>query len=108
MPRDRPSAATLGTDRAGSGVIVDPEGLVLTVGYLVLEASAIAVRLADGRVLPARVAGYDFESGSASSACPPGPIPAASLGRSDAVAPGQPVSVVGMTTTDRPRVSRPG
>ena len=98
VPRDRPSAATLGTDRAGSGVIVDPDGLVLTVGYLVLEASAIEVRLADGRMLPARVAGYDFESGFGLLRLPAGSrYPAAALGRSDAVAPGQPVSVVGMT-----------
>jgi S1-C subfamily serine protease len=79
-------------------VIVDPDGLVLTVGYLVLEASAIEVRLADGRTLPARVAGYDFESGFGLLRLPAGPrYPAAPLGRSDAVAPGQPVSVVGVT-----------
>jgi S1-C subfamily serine protease len=98
VPPDRPSAATLGTERSGSGVIVDPDGLVLTVGYLVLEASAIEVRLADGRTLPARVAGYDFESGFGLLRLPAGPrYPAAPLGRSDAVAPGQPVSVVGVT-----------
>jgi uncharacterized integral membrane protein (TIGR00697 family) len=97
VPPDRPSAATLGTERSGSGVIVDPDGLVLTVGYLVLEASAIEVRLADGRTLPARVAGYDFESGFGLLRLPAGPrYPAAPLGRSDAVAPGQPVSVVGV------------
>ena len=104
VPRDRPSAATLGTERAGSGVIVDPDGLVLTVGYLVLEASAIEVRLADGRVLAARVAGYDFESGFGLLRLPAGPrYPAAALGRSDAVASGQPVSVVGMGDDGQPQ-----
>jgi S1-C subfamily serine protease len=79
-------------------VIVDPDGLVLTVGYLVLEASAIEIRLADGRTLAARPAGYDFESGFGLVRLPAGArYPAATLGRSDAIAPGQPVSVVGVT-----------
>lgn len=103
VPPDRPSAATLGVQRAGSGVLVDPDGLVLTVGYLVLEARAVEARLADGRRLPARVVGHDFESGLALLRLPPGGgYPAAVLGRSDPVAPGQTVAVVGMGEDSRP------
>lgn len=103
---DRPSAATLGVERWGSGVIVDPDGTVLTVGYLVLEARALEVVLRDGRTVPARVLGHDFESGlGVLRLGAGGPYPAVTLGRSEPVAPGQPVSVVGMDD-DRRIVAR--
>ncbi len=103
VPRDRPSAATLGVERVGSGVLVDPDGLVLTAGYLVLEASAVEVLLSDGRTLEARVVGHDFESGLGLLRLPAGGhYPAAPLGRADPVAAGQPVAVVGMGDAHRP------
>jgi S1-C subfamily serine protease len=98
IPPDRPSAQTLGTERWGSGVIVDADGTVLTVGYLVLEASAIEAVLSDGRTVPARVLGHDFESGlGVLRLGEGGPYPAVALGRAEPIGPGQPVSVVGMT-----------
>jgi S1-C subfamily serine protease len=48
VPRDARTADTLGTERRGSGVVIDADGLVLTVGYLILEAMAIDVVTADG------------------------------------------------------------
>ena len=59
---DARSAATLGTQRRGTGVLIR-EGLVLTIGYLVIEAEAIQVTGADGRSLPATLAGYDHATG---------------------------------------------
>jgi S1-C subfamily serine protease len=56
------SAATLGERREGSGVLVR-EGYVATIGYLVIEAEAIEVTGADGRTVPAALAGYDHASG---------------------------------------------
>jgi S1-C subfamily serine protease len=56
------SAATLGTQRRGSGVLIR-DGYVLTIGYLVVEAEAIEVTGADGRTVPATLAGYDHASG---------------------------------------------
>ncbi len=56
------SAATLGTERRGTGVLIR-EGLVLTIGYLVIEAEAIQVTGADGRTAPATLAGYDHATG---------------------------------------------
>ena len=56
------SAATLGTEREGSGVLVR-EGYVATIGYLVIESEAIEVTGADGRSVPAALAGYDHASG---------------------------------------------
>jgi serine protease Do len=53
---------TLGPRRAGSGVLIGRDGLVLTIGYLILEAETVDVRI-DGRRLPARVVAYDLASG---------------------------------------------
>ena len=50
------SAATLGALRRGSGALIR-EGYVLTIGYLVIEAEAIEVTGADGRTVPATLAG---------------------------------------------------
>jgi S1-C subfamily serine protease len=61
LPNAR-SAATLGTQRRGAGAMIG-EGYVLTIGYLVIESEAIEVTGADGRVVPATLAGYDHASG---------------------------------------------
>jgi len=59
---DARSAETLGHRREGSGVLVR-EGLVATIGYLVIEAEAIEVTGADGKSVPATLAAYDHASG---------------------------------------------
>jgi S1-C subfamily serine protease len=56
------SAATLGLQREGSGALVR-DGYVLTIGYLVIESESIEVTGADGRSVPAGLAGYDHASG---------------------------------------------
>jgi len=56
------SAPTLGLEREGSGVLVR-DGYVVTIGYLVIEAETVEVAAADGRSVPATVAGYDHASG---------------------------------------------
>jgi S1-C subfamily serine protease len=56
------SLATLGPRREGSGVMVRP-GYVATIGYLVIEAESIEVTGADGKSVPATLAGYDHASG---------------------------------------------
>ena len=62
IPSDASSAETLGTERAGNGVLID-DGLVLTIGYLISEAETIWLHLDDGRVVPGHPLGTDFESG---------------------------------------------
>jgi len=57
------SAETLGRQRAGSGVVMGPDGLILTIGYLMLEADAIQVTTHDGRTLPATPVAYDLATG---------------------------------------------
>jgi len=61
LPNAR-SLATLGAQRQGSGALVR-EGYVLTIGYLVIEAESIEVTGADGKSVPATLAGYDHASG---------------------------------------------
>lgn len=58
------TASTLGAEREGTGIVFDSKrGLILTIGYLVLEAASILVMTRDGRIYPASVAGFDHASG---------------------------------------------
>src|SRR5436190_22497811 len=57
------SAATLGVDRMGAGVVIDKDGLVLTIGYLILEADHVDIVTSEGRTVPAMVAAYDHATG---------------------------------------------
>lgn len=57
------SAESLGARRAGSGVVIGPDGLVLTIGYLMLEAETIQIVTQDNRTLPARPVAYDLATG---------------------------------------------
>lgn len=57
------TAGTLGTDRLGSGVVIDGEGLIVTSGALLTEANRIEVETADGGIHPAEIVGYDPTSG---------------------------------------------
>ena len=59
------SARTLGRQREGSGIVIGADGLVLTIGYLVLEAEKVWITDADGRTRPARVLAQDLASGFA-------------------------------------------
>jgi len=53
----------LGREREGSGILIDSDGLVLTIGYLMVEAYAAEVGANNGRTMPANVVGHDQESG---------------------------------------------
>ena len=61
-----PQGATvqgLGREREGSGILIDHDGLVLTIGYLMVEAYAAEVTDNYGHTVPANVVGYDHETG---------------------------------------------
>jgi S1-C subfamily serine protease len=62
IPNDAFTAETLGTERAGNGVVID-DGLVLTIGYLITEADAVWLHLGDGRVMEGHALGFDAVSG---------------------------------------------
>jgi S1-C subfamily serine protease len=63
VPPDRRSAKTLGAEREGHGIVIDDDGLVVTIGYLIMEADTITISDGDGRAVPATLVGYDYESG---------------------------------------------
>lgn len=63
VPADAFTAGTLGTERAGSGVVIRDSGLIATIGYLVTEAETIWVTSGDGRAVPGHALAYDQESG---------------------------------------------
>src|SRR5436190_391545 len=60
---DARTTQNLGREREGSGIVIDDNGLVLTIGYLMVEAHAAEVITNDGRTLPANIVGYDHETG---------------------------------------------
>jgi S1-C subfamily serine protease len=57
------SAETLGRKRSGSGVLIGADGLILTIGYLILEADTIQVTTQDRKSWPARAVAYDQATG---------------------------------------------
>ena len=63
IPEDAFTAATLGTLREGSGVIIRDSGLVLTIGYLITEANEVWLTTHDGRVVAAHALAYDQQTG---------------------------------------------
>src|SRR6185503_20120245 len=63
VPEDAFTAGTLGTERAGSGILIREDGLVLTIGYLITEAESIWLTSSVGGAVPATVLGYDQETG---------------------------------------------
>lgn len=88
------SAATLGRERRGSGVLIRAD-YVLTIGYLVIEAEAIEVTSSAGKTFPATLAAYDYASGFGllKLAAPLGGTPLA-LGDSAALAEREPAMVL--------------
>jgi S1-C subfamily serine protease len=93
---DARSAPTLGTQREGTGVVLDAGGLVLTIGYLILEAETVELSTADGRSFPATVVGYDAASGfGLVRAIGRLPIKPIQVGDSSRLAAREPVLIVG-------------
>ncbi|BAL24955.1 trypsin-like peptidase domain-containing protein [Azoarcus sp. KH32C] len=83
-------------DELGSGIIIHPDGLILTNAHLVAEATSVTVRLADGkREFPARLLGADPESDIAVLHIEAHDLPVAKLGSSKSLAPGEWVAAIG-------------
>src|SRR4029434_5403900 len=62
---DHPSTRILGNERLGSGVVVDPAGLILTVNYVVMGAQTMSVAFLKGRRAKAELVAQDFDIGLA-------------------------------------------
>jgi len=63
VPEDAFTASILGTERAGNGVVIGENGLVLTIGYLITEASVIWLTTTKGTVVGGTVLAYDQATG---------------------------------------------
>jgi S1-C subfamily serine protease len=63
VPADAFTAEILGTERAGHGVLIREDGLVLTIGYLITEAEEVWLRTNAGRVVQGHVVAYDQVTG---------------------------------------------
>jgi S1-C subfamily serine protease len=60
---DGRTIGSLGSERSGTGIVIDSDGLVLTIGYLMVEAHAGEIVLNDGRQVGAEIVGYDYDTG---------------------------------------------
>lgn len=63
VPEDGFTAPILGTQRSGSGVVINSKGLVLTIGYLITEADSVWLKMPGGRTAPGHPLAYDQETG---------------------------------------------
>ena len=92
IPEDRRSAQTLGSEREGHGIVIDDDGLIVTIGYLIMEADTVTVTDIDGHACRPRSSATTTRAASAwcaptcrrrSSRCPSA-IPTALALRSEA------------------------
>lgn len=63
VPADAFTANTLGTERAGSGVVINDTGLIATIGYLITEAETVWITVNGGQVVPGHALAFDQETG---------------------------------------------
>ena len=63
IPHDAFTAGVLGTERAGHGVLIRANGLVLTIGYLITEAESVWLQTGNGHTVPGHALAYDHETG---------------------------------------------
>ncbi|MEA2930078.1 MAG: hypothetical protein QOG38_2506 [Hyphomicrobiales bacterium] len=98
---DGQTVQSLGREREGSGIVIDEDGLVLTIGYLMVEAHAAQIVTNAGRTVPAEIVGYDHETGfgllRATAPLKLKPLP---FGKSAEVKERDPVLVVGAGGAD--------
>jgi len=105
IPAAHPSAQILGTERMGSGTLVDPSGLIVTVNYVALGAESITVTLVDDTTASGELVAQDFYSGIAIVRIDGGPHPAARCAAATALQSGQDIFILASIGHGRRRVS---
>jgi S1-C subfamily serine protease len=63
IPEDAFTAGILGSERVGNGVVIDADGLILTIGYLITEATDVWLTQDSGREVAAHALAYDQTTG---------------------------------------------
>jgi len=87
--RRRARAQAAGGEAAGSGVIIAPDGFVLTNNHVVEQAHEVEVRVTEGASYPAEIVGTDPATDLAVVRAGASSLPAAQLGDSEALRVGQ-------------------
>jgi S1-C subfamily serine protease len=95
VSREHPSTKILGNERLGSGVVVDPSGLILTVNYVVMGGQRLSVAFQKGRSAKAEVVAQDFEVGLALIKVNRQGLVAAEIGTGDVVERSEEVVLLG-------------
>ncbi len=105
IPETHPSARNLGSERVGSGTIVDPDGYILTVHYVTVGATSITATLPDGEQYPAQVAAQDQETGLSLVKISGRNLPSLKLAPADSVTLGEAVVMIASSGETARRVS---
>jgi S1-C subfamily serine protease len=100
VPQQHHSAILLGTERMGSGAIIDPAGYILTVNYIVIGATSIQVGLLDNTQHEAEIAAQDFSTGVAVLKIPGRGFPLVPTSPSTDISPGDEVFMVASSGED--------
>jgi len=96
VPDDAFTATTLGTERIGNGAVIGPNGLILTIGYLITEAEDIVLTLNDGGRVAAHALGADPVTGfGLAQALEPLGVPPLRIGAAHDLHAGAPVLIAG-------------
>lgn len=96
IPDDAMTSDTLGTEREGHGIVINKQGLVLTIGYIVTEANSVWLVDHQGNTLQGHVVAYDQQSGfGLVQALGKLALPPVMLGKSADLIPGQPMLLAG-------------
>src|ERR1700724_1267130 len=91
---DGRTTENLGREREGTGIVIDNNGLILTIGYLMVEAISAEIATNDGHTVAANVVGYDNETGfGLLQTISPLKVRALEMGKSSAVKEGDPLVV---------------
>jgi S1-C subfamily serine protease len=105
VARDHSSVPILGTERTGSGVVIDPGGLILTVNYAVMGGHTMQVSFLRGRRVRAEIVAQDFEVGVALLRIKRQGLAAAPLHAEGELERGEPVVAVASIGAQERRVS---
>jgi len=105
VPANHPSARILGEERFGSGTVIDPSGLILTVNYVVMGGENIQVSFVQGRRAKAEIVAQDFDVGLALLKVKRQGLQAAEAGSSEDLECGEPAFVLASTQPQERRVS---
>jgi len=108
IPDAHPSAQILGTERMGSGMLVDASGIILTVNYVGLGAESVEVTLLDETRVAGQVIAQDFHSGLAAVKIPGSGYPIVPAGSSDSLVTGQEIFIVASAGGSQRRVNTGG